>query len=160
MSEVYEATGQIELALSCMKKVIDLYPENPDFWEQLADVLSDQKRYTEALEALEEAARIDPSALGLRDHQAWIYADMGDLKTAEERLIQAMEESPEDYMLKYHLASIAWTSGRIPEALIILEKPLTEAYELHEHLFDFFPDLRENKDLAAFIGNYKKPDLN
>ncbi|MEI6576638.1 MAG: tetratricopeptide repeat protein [Bacteroidota bacterium] len=156
MSEVFEARGEIERAIDCLKKAIDLYPENPDFWEQLADLLSDQKRYAEALAALEEAAKIDPLALGLRDHQAWIYADMGDLQTAEERLIAAMEESPDDFMLKYHLASVVWTSGRIPEALLILENPLTLSFETYEQLYDFFPDLRDNQDLTAFIGNYRK----
>lgn len=156
MSEVYEALGQPERSVELMKKALDLYPENSDFWQQLADLLSDQKLYTEALEALEEAAKIDPTALELRDHQAWIYADMGDLLTAELKLLKAMEEQPDDPMLKFHLGSVVWMSGRIPEALLILDSPLTGAFELHDYIFDFFPDLKTNEELLSFIGNFKK----
>jgi len=156
MAEVYESLGQPELSVELMKKALDLYPENSDFWQQLADLLSDQKLYKEALEALEEAAKIDPTALELRDHQAWIYADMGDLVTAELKLLKAMEEQPEDVMLKYHLGSVVWMSGRIPEALLILDSPLTDSFDLHDYLFDFFPDLKTNQELLNFIGNFKK----
>jgi tetratricopeptide (TPR) repeat protein len=70
------------------------HPANPEFDLQLADALSNARRFSSALPVYQEALKLDPKSAAALERLALCLSQMGDAAGAESALNRALELSP------------------------------------------------------------------
>jgi putative PEP-CTERM system TPR-repeat lipoprotein len=104
------ADGKFELAESQLREVLRLDPDNALVVNNLAWVLSAQKK-PQALEAAERANRIAPNQPLFMDTLAKVLAEHGQLPRALQLQKKAVELDPNAYELRLRLARLYIKSG-------------------------------------------------
>jgi tetratricopeptide (TPR) repeat protein len=113
---VYIAAGDFVRARQCAATVDQL--------KSLAAALDAKGHPDHALEALREAARLDPTDAELKAHLARTFVARGDMAAAAEYL--TVETAGDDPQLLLTVAEIHLRSGRIDEGLTIVRRLLDE----------------------------------
>jgi TolB-like protein len=110
------AAAQREAAL---RRAIELSPGDAQAYLELSRELSGLAYgRNESLELAQQAARLDPLSDAVQTRLVYALMDLGQFDMAEERLLRLIEQNA-DYPPYYMaLSSLAWTRGRLDEALI------------------------------------------
>ena len=75
---------------------------------------------------------------------------------AIEVLKKGVKLNPENAELSYRLSAYLFQSGSENLALTTFENALSIDYDLHEEFFQYFPSIKENKNLLNLLTEYKK----
>ena len=67
-----------------------------------------------------------------------------------------MKLNPKNAELSYRLSAYLFQSGSENQALSIFENALSIDYDLHEEFFQYFPSIKDNKNLLHLLIEYKK----
>jgi tetratricopeptide (TPR) repeat protein len=123
---VARGTGQYERGIQAAQEAMRLDPENPLSYESLAlhNVLLD--RYTQAEDALQQAAERKlevPQMLVIRYHLAFLKGDRAGM---EREIALAPREHAEDWM-SHHEALVLASSGRMQQARTMWERAIASA---------------------------------
>ncbi len=97
--------GDIDGAERTYRTAVKLNPENANVHFNLATILIEKRRLSEAGFHCREALRIDPEAFEAHLNLGRILVDMGKLDEATEHLREAIRLRPNDALAAYHLAS-------------------------------------------------------
>jgi tetratricopeptide (TPR) repeat protein len=106
LAELYVIVGRIPDALACVRRVVDLAPQDPDGWQRLADISQNQGMSKEAIAALLKkldcpSLEKEPELFVLTLKQlAALQDNVGDFKAAEAtltRYLQALEKHREEF---------------------------------------------------------------
>jgi cytochrome c-type biogenesis protein CcmH/NrfG len=126
-----------------MKKVIEIEPENSDYWFMLAELYTRQKKYPAAMEAYKKTLRINP-----RDHEAWLAC--AQLLFRRKRISEAIDMLCLSYKhinnnptLHFRLAAYHAYQQEFTEAKKYFEKGLKLNYHEYKEMFRLFPKTRE-----------------
>jgi tetratricopeptide (TPR) repeat protein len=129
---------------------------NPDYWFAIADAEYKLGHMTEAEHAYEKVVELNPL-----DVDAWldyssILYEQKNLEGAIEIMSQAIKNNPDAAELYYRMVAYLFAKGEYNEALTFLEKALDTDPEKHFILFDYLPQLQENKVIIDIINRYTK----
>ena len=137
---VYIAAGDFARARQCAATV--------DQFKGLAAALDAKGHPEHALEALREAARLDPEDAELRAHLARTFVERGDMAGAAEYL--TIETAGDDPQLLLTVAEIRLRSDRVDEGLAIVRRLLDEDPARREAIALLGWNLAEHAPEAAF----------
>jgi tetratricopeptide (TPR) repeat protein len=87
---------------------------------------------------------------------SYLYYDMGDYERAISLITSGIEELPANADLHYRACAYMLAAGYLAEAIRFLELGLNLNYEAHEHLYEFFPELEQQKGIWRIIQAYKQ----
>jgi tetratricopeptide (TPR) repeat protein len=137
---VYIAAGDFARARQCAASA--------DQFKALAAALDAGGHPDHALEALREAARLDPADTPLRSHLARAFVARGDMAAAAEYL--TVETAGDDPQLLLTVAEIHLRSGRVDEGLVIVRRLLDEDPSRREAIALLGWNMAEQAPEAAF----------
>ncbi len=142
-------------ALHFLKKATSLSDNNSYHWLALADAEANVGNLISAMEAYQLAAEYDDTNL-----EAWVKwsvlnHEQGDFDAAANIVMSAMEQMPEEAELYYRASIYLIKAGKYQEAFNYLETGLTINYDVHEIMFEYFPDLEAQKAIYRIIDQYK-----
>ncbi len=90
-----KTSGDFELAVKELANAVLMEPRNVDAWFQYGTVLGWQKRYDEAMVALDKGLELDPAHYDLKMARARVMAWRGDFAKASEEFEKLSKEYPE-----------------------------------------------------------------
>ena len=106
-----EEAGRIAQTERLLRRMIELYPDDPDGWNALGYILTDHNlRLDEAQELILRALQIRPDDPNILDSMGWSHYRLGNLEDARKFLAAAATRSnaPE---IAAHLGEVLWESG-------------------------------------------------
>ena len=126
MGSMFLGVGDMDYAMHCLLKVIDIDCANADAYYYLGLVSAVRGRLEDAAEFFGHALDIRPNDVcALRD-SALVYLGMGKLDEAVERIRKALALAAEDSQLKMldRRIRIAQTTGRVADFLGLFQPRL------------------------------------
>jgi len=106
---IEKADGDYDSALKSLKMVTDKYPRDRVVLNQVGRILFLQRKYKEAIDALQQVCLVDPEDLQMHYTAMLAYRGLGDKENAarEQKLFQRFkaEESAQSITAKRRLAS-------------------------------------------------------
>ena len=110
-SMVYEKLNQPVKAIADLRRVVELYPDNPHGWNALGyTLLSSGKDLDEAFKMVQTAYQMEPESAAINDSVGWAYYLKGDAQMALPYIQYAYEKEPEAEVAA-HLGEVLWTLG-------------------------------------------------
>ena len=116
----HHQAGDRQLAESAYRKALDLAPDHPDAHYLLGSLLGESGRLDEALEHLQQAARLDPSAGAARSDMGNVYRAQGRLEEAEAAYRGAIAIDAALPNAYRNLGDLLKFQGRVDDAIDIL----------------------------------------
>jgi len=99
--------GDVAAAERSLRRVLELWPDQPDALHELGVALLMAERTTDALGILDEAARLRPDDAGYLADAGFAQLRAGNLRAARERLVLASELDETDPITKAYLLELA-----------------------------------------------------
>ncbi len=129
---------QHEDAITAYRRALELNPENDKSWNNLGNLYRKTQQYEQALQAYADAIETNPGNLNAYINKAHLHIyDLKQLEEGYQTLLLAIENNPDNVMLRLVLAQIYDQQG------------LTEAADaLYEEVLELDPDniiARENR---------------
>ena len=113
----HHQAGDLQSAESAYREALDLAPDHPDGHYLLGSLLGESGRLDEALEHLEQAARLDPSAAAARSDIGNVYRAQGRLEEAESAYRGAIAIDAEFSNAHRNLGDLLHFQGRVDQAI-------------------------------------------
>jgi mitochondrial import receptor subunit TOM70 len=101
----YDRLGDHDKALAKLQEAVALDP-NAIALTQIAKIYSEQENYTEALNALDQAGRLDPRLSATYRYRGNIYLKQGNAEGARQQFRRAVEVDPRDQYSRQKLAAL------------------------------------------------------
>jgi TolB-like protein/tetratricopeptide (TPR) repeat protein len=102
------------------------YPGSADVWGEYAAILNNQRKYAQAVDAIDLAQQLDPLSLEVMRWKSYILQRTGNCEGVEQVMQRALEMEPDAGRFRYYLAMCIYeTTGDAARAL-----PLAEAEPL------------------------------
>jgi len=122
----YQGLGENGEARAVLQGLVKDAPRAPGPRVELAEFEARRGSRAAALEALAEAARLEPD-LQERQHMSLVYEELKDFKTARRMIDALIAEQPEDPQLRLNRAYFAADAGDRAGALAFLDETLARA---------------------------------
>lgn len=157
---IYYLMGQLSDAVVMLEEAINLAPEDPYHWSNLADVFRQiPGRQSDALNAYRRAAEIgsallevNPGDTEMQTNQAHCLARLGDDAAALSMIDAVLAEAPGDPYAYYYAALIHLEAGRNDAALEAIEQALALNYPVqHLRADPQFEALREDSTYSELL---------
>lgn len=125
---VYEQEGKLDLALREYKKALAKEENYVKARVNLGNVLFKKREYNRAREEYSRSISLDPSNPDPLNNMAWIYIiEKENLEEAKLLAEKALElDQANGYIYRDTLGMIAFLTGRLQEALCLIEKSIEE----------------------------------
>ncbi len=123
LGAAFDATGEIDKAMSAYRAAAELVPDNPDFWLLLAQYALSKEIQVEsiALPAARNAIALRPrNAAGL-DALGYGYYLLGNYPMAERLLTSSVQLDPSLALTQYHLGLLRLAQDQISRARAALQ---------------------------------------
>lgn len=136
LGEVYISKGMYQEAAERYKKAIDILPASAflsvPVYNNLAYIYAEEEENLDAaLSYAQRAKDLVPKDPDVADTIGWIYYKKGDYKEAMENLKVAVEGSPDNPIIRYHLGAVYYHTGAKVEAESELRKALSIDSDFH-----------------------------
>lgn len=127
-------SGRYGEALKLAQQAQKQHPQSPAGHVLEGDVLMVQKQYTQAVKVYDKAYGISKSGpLAIKLHQALVLA--GNAKDADAKLLQWLDEQPDDFGVRFHLAQSYTLRDQYPQAIrqyeLVLKRDLNNVVALN-----------------------------
>lgn len=113
----HHQAGEVDLAERAYREALNCAPDNADVHYLLGSLLGASGRLDEALEHLQAAARLDPSAAAARSDTGNVYRVQGRLEEAEAAYRDAIGIDAEFAHAHRNLGDLLNAQGRVDEAI-------------------------------------------
>ncbi len=139
-----------------IKKAVDINSSNVDYLFTYAQINEKIGFIKEAEIAYRKVLELDEL-----DSESWLnYSQLLHKNESTNEAIEILKKgvklNPKNAELFYRLSVYLFQSGSESQALSIFEKALSIDYDLHEEIFQYFPCIKENKNLLNLLIEYKK----
>jgi tetratricopeptide (TPR) repeat protein len=139
-----------------IKKAIDINSSNVDYLFTYAQINEKIGFIKEAEIAYRKVLELDEL-----DSESWLnYSHLLHKNESTNEAIEVLKKgvklNPKNAELSYRLSAYLFQSGSENQALSIFEKALSIDYDLHEEFFQYFPSIKDNKNLLHLLIEYKK----
>jgi tetratricopeptide (TPR) repeat protein len=138
LAAAYQANGNTAAAEKAFEALAARDPQAPDVQEAVADLLSEQKLYAQAIQRYQAVLRITPNAALAHNNLAWLYATADDAKFRDPAAA-----------LDHARKAVALSKGREPDFLDTLAEALfinhqyAEAMKVETRALQLAPNNRE-----------------
>jgi tetratricopeptide (TPR) repeat protein len=122
-----QMTENFDLAILCYQEVVAREPDDCEMWNNLGNAYRSAGKLDEAIEALERAAKLDPTAAPIRLNLASVLFVAGEWILAERELRNMAADFPDDPVPLRELHAVLKEEGRDDEALSAIEGALERA---------------------------------
>lgn len=113
---LYQANRR-EAAATAFEKLLEIVPDDAEALNNLAYTLAeDLMRPQEALRYAKRAVELRPRDANVMDTLGWVYCLAGDLDNAVGTLVSALQVSPDNIAVRYHVAIAYKKQGKLDEA--------------------------------------------
>jgi tetratricopeptide (TPR) repeat protein len=131
-------------------------PDNPEYYYSLGNICFKLCRFDTALEAYQNAVKID-----LHDYESWlnlseIYYKKNLLSKAIKTLEEAHKSNPGIALINYRLAAFYFLRHDFSAGIVYLKKGVTINHKEHKELLKFCPDAFRIEEVAQLVGQYLK----
>lgn len=133
VSSAFLYLGDLALAERYTKKMLKLFPDEPDYLNTYAYIRllrEGRKAAPEVLKLLQEALKLKPNSPAILDSMGWAYYLMGNYTAAKYYLIRALKLYPKDPVENYHYAELLIKLGKPCKAKMYLKRALEGIYLL------------------------------
>ncbi len=137
-------------AIKALSKAIELNDRREEYYIALAETYFQVDDEEQARNLYEQAVNIAPEQPTYWIQYARFLLDIGEGREAQETLEDAMCNTG-GVDLTYSYSACLFVLGRRKEGFVRLCEGLSEAYDLHNVLFDFAPELEEDLERLAAI---------
>jgi tetratricopeptide (TPR) repeat protein len=110
--------------------------------------------FEESATAYEKAAEIDPLDTEIWLDYSSLFYEQQKIDEAIATLSEGIKNNPEAAELYYRMVAYKFSAGQYQEALSFLEHALEADPEKNEHLFEYLPQLQNNKIIIDIINRY------
>lgn len=161
LGRVWQGLGDTAQAEQCYRQALSL---NPNHWKtlaNLANLLHDSNRLSEAVDYARQALSFNPYDAVLLSNLGLYLAETGVEQDAESHFQKAIALNPQYMGATYNYALLLVKQQRWPEAVILLERvaenpPENTAIEVHRQLGEIYLTLKEQ---ARQAGQMPSPDI-
>ncbi len=150
----YIAEEKWEQSIQHLKKAVELYPENVEYLERLAEIALQAEDHEEVRYSCSRAININTKYSRLYITLALSYLFNDEDESALETIDQGIRECYGDLDLKYMKAAILMMLNKRKAGLLEFEHALEEGFKAHIIVFKYFPSLEEDVELLELIDNY------
>lgn len=156
IGETYAREQQWEKAMKAYSVALNLNKDNAAYCIAIGNCLMELEAYGEALVCYENAVRLKPN-----NKSTWIAFIKGlyknqDFEGALSQVILAKESLGEKPDLDYYQAGILFALGKSKEAMLYLEKALSEAPQKIKLLTEINPEILQRKTVADAVARSKR----
>lgn len=113
--------GQLDLAESGLRQVLQRHPHHPDALHLLGLIAGQRGRVAEAMQLIEAAIRTFPRHADYHVNLGNLLKGVGNLEAAERSYRVALELSADHPLARFNLGTLLQDSGRAAEAVVHLE---------------------------------------
>ncbi len=112
----FEKVGRVDAAITDLRRLHELDPENADTMNALGYTLADRtEQFAEALTYIERALKLKPDNPAIIDSMGWVLFRLGRLEESLVHLRRAFELQ-RDAEVAAHLGEVLWVAGNKDEA--------------------------------------------
>jgi tetratricopeptide (TPR) repeat protein len=143
----YEKIGNLNQAISVMKKLIDLNPEHAGGLNFLGYVYAENgQNLKEAKGYLERAIKLEPKNGYYLDSLGWIYFKLEDYVNAEKYLLEAAKYQPNEGVIFEHLAEVELKKGNPKKSLEYFKDALEKRLDSRdkERIFKRYQEIKSD----------------
>ncbi len=113
-----------------LRKAVELNPSNAQALNYLGYILIEKDTdLEEALALIRRALERDPGNGAYLDSLGWAYYKLGDFKSAEKALAEALTALPDEPVIHAHLGDLYAATGRTQEAILAWQEALDRGVE-------------------------------
>ena len=154
IGETYKHEGLWEQAYKSFQKANELEKEQYDFCLAMAEAALEIGETEVSIDACETAIDIFVKRNEAYFILAKIMAVSGDTETAREILLKGIEVCKSTVELNYALCALAFMENQQKEGEVLLRNLLIEKFELHELMFDFCEELKDNSFITTILAEH------
>ncbi|PIR25542.1 MAG: hypothetical protein COX62_05595 [Deltaproteobacteria bacterium CG_4_10_14_0_2_um_filter_43_8] len=122
---MYERLGKRDMALSSMRKVIEINPQNTTALNYVGYTLAESSQnLEEAKNLIERALTLKPNDAYITDSLAWVYFKQGELENAYKLLMKALKIASYEPTILYHLGEVSLAQEQKDQALEYFQQAL------------------------------------
>jgi len=125
---IYQAQGQLELAISEYRQAVGLEPGYGWAWSNMGNVWLSLGRVEEAIACYQEAIRSDPHDASFHNNLGYAYSRQGRTEMALSEYQQALALYPDYAAALFNLACIYSQQGQLDRALDCLKKAMEKGF--------------------------------
>jgi len=129
LAQIYSGLGYSNDALALYIRAQQVAPEDPEIYFHIGLIHFEQKAYSQATQALQQAIMLDPRMIKARKLLASVYEAQNDLPNAYRQLREAAEAAPQDPDPPSDLGMLYLKEGKLAEA----EKQFLKALSLQKN---------------------------
>ena len=127
MGSFYASKGDLDGAIICHKKALEIKPDDPVAMTNLGIAYAQKGEIENGIAALQQAIRNDPQYMTAHLNLATVYLRRGDLGIAISAMNRALDIKPVDAAAHFFLANLFVKKGNKPRAIQSLEEGLKYA---------------------------------
>ena len=135
---------------------MELEKENAEFWHIYGELQQKMLFYEDAELSFKKVIELDPDNAEVWLDYANLLFEQENKNGSLEVLAEGIKYHPQNAELQYRISACLMSIGQKQEALGFLQNALKLNYEIHNELFDYLPQLKENSSITDLIESYKK----
>lgn len=153
---VYYEQGLIDLAIDTYRHAIELQPNFPDAYCNLANALKEKGQVQEAEDCYNTALRLCPSHADSLNNLANIKREQGYIEEATRLYLKALDVFPEFAAAHSNLASVLQQQGKLTEALLHYKEAIRIQPTFADAYSNMGNTLKEMQDVAGALQCYTR----
>jgi Tfp pilus assembly protein PilF len=146
MARIDLFTGRVNEAEQGFKKVLNLYPKNPQVLDAVGQFYSTQERWADSVELLTRASNAAPTDKTIRHHLGVALTKSGDPQAAIPHFSQTVGEAESHY----NVGLILYELGKIDESEQFLVQAVTMKPDFQQAA-DWLAEIRHNKGVKLVM---------
>ncbi|SEN43132.1 Tetratricopeptide repeat-containing protein [Amphibacillus marinus] len=150
IADLYIQLGLISDAKMILEDLLNRYPNESDLQLTLAEILIDLEEDAKAIHLLEQIHPDSDHYLSALLTTADLYQSQGLFEVAEQKLIEAKQLAPQERLIDFARAELAFSIGEYQKAVVHYEK----VYHEHKQIAEVDIALRLAESLAT-IGEFE-----
>jgi tetratricopeptide (TPR) repeat protein len=126
IGELYEKTGNLELALASIERLLELDPSNTQIKTLLIDFNQRAGNYDKAIEIADDLLELTPDDLSIRERKALLLVEMEELEAASDEFNYIIENENVNLDEKINIAASYYEKAIADSSLFLIAKNLFE----------------------------------
>ncbi|MCS6984163.1 MAG: tetratricopeptide repeat protein [Leptospiraceae bacterium] len=148
---IHATQGDLSNARYYFERAIDLSPQNPKYYYNLALVLYRMGDVEGALKNLQKAVQLGSENPQVYSYIAQLFQELGKTAQAEEALRRALEQAPQDTVLLSEMADLQISQGKWSQAVSTLKRILELSTKTKEKATAFYNLGKVYRELKDYI---------
>jgi tetratricopeptide (TPR) repeat protein len=110
------ADGQVQRGLACLRRAVEIAPDDVEVWRGLAETYADAENYADAIPCCRRIVEFEPERAQAHNNLGWALQQEGYVEEAADRYRRALEIRPDHIDAALNLANLNEELGELAEA--------------------------------------------